>query len=62
MGLRLLKFYEFVNNQGGTQAQMRLQVMTGLTTTKAAAAPDSDENIGRFQAAVKEITGQEISV
>jgi len=62
MGVKLLKYFEAVNSRGGTQAQMRLAVMTGMTTAKAAAVPDNEENLSKFQSAAKEITGEQISI
>lgn len=59
MGKRLLKFYEFVRENGGIPAQMRLAMMTGIPSAKAEAEPDSMENISKFKKAVKDITGKD---
>ena len=62
MGQQLAKFYEAAKQAGGLQAQMRLAMKTGLSAEKAQAAPDSPENVAKFKAAIKEITGKEVSV
>lgn len=59
MASKLLKFYDLIKQEGGLQAQMRLAVITSLPSTKAADAPDSPENLAKFKAAYKEITGKE---
>ena len=58
MGQKLIQFYEFAKKQGGMPLQMRLAMKTGLPSSKAGEAPDSPENIAKFQAAIKEVTGQ----
>ncbi len=58
MGSKLLKCYEFVESKGGMQGKMRLAMMTGIASGKAAGEADSDENVEKFRAAVKEITGE----
>ena len=58
MGQKLLKFYELIKSEGGVQAQMRLSMKTAVSSAKAGEAPDSPENIRKFQAAFKDITGK----
>ncbi len=58
MGAQLVKMYDFVNQEGGVPACMKLAMATGLSSIKAAAAPDSPEMIAQFKAAIKEITGK----
>lgn len=62
MGQKLLKFYELVKTEGGLQLQMRLAMKTGLPSTKASTEPDSPENIAKFKAAFKEITGKDAPI
>ena len=62
MGQKLLKFYELIKADGGMQSQMRLAMKTGLASTKADAEPDSPENIAKFKAAFKEITGKDAPI
>lgn len=59
MGARLGKMYEWVGQQGGITAQMRLAMKTLLSQDKATAAPDTPEMIEKFKAAIKEIVGKE---
>lgn len=59
MGQKLLQYYEFVKKEAGFDGQMRLAMRTLIPSTKAAAEPDSPENIAKFRAAVKEVTGKE---
>jgi len=58
MGQKLLRFYELAKAEGGLQVQMRLAMKTGMASTKAGDAPDSPENIQKFKAAFREITGK----
>jgi hypothetical protein len=62
MGQKLAHFYELIKAQGGIQGQMRLAMKTGLPSTKAAAEPDSPQNIAKFKAAFKEITGKDAPI
>jgi hypothetical protein len=61
MGQKLTKFYELAKADGGVTMQMRLAMKTGLASPKAAEASDSPENIQKFRAAYKEITGKDAS-
>ena len=62
MGQKLTAVYDAIKAEGGMQLQMRLAMMTGLASAKAAEAPDSPENIEKFKAAFKEITGKDAPV
>ena len=63
MGQKLLRYYEIVGKEGGgLPAQMRLAMKTCVSQEKAASEPDSTELLGRFQSAVKDILGKEVSV
>lgn len=55
MAKKLLEYYNKAKSIGGLKAQMRLAVITGLPSPKAELAPDSPENINKFEAALKEI-------
>ncbi|MBN1346124.1 MAG: hypothetical protein JXQ73_25780 [Phycisphaerae bacterium] len=59
MGQKLVQMYEFVKQNGGLPAQMRVAMKTGLPSEKAAAAPDAPDMIAKFRGAVKEICGKE---
>ncbi len=62
MGAKLLKFYDFVNKEGGATAAMRLAMKTSIPSKKAESEPDSAENIAKFKAAVKEIVGKDAPI
>ncbi len=55
MGKKLLSYYSEAKRMGGLKAQMRLAVITRIPGTKAAAAPDSPQNIAKFEQAMIEI-------
>ncbi len=59
MAERLLKYYDYIKQNGGLPAQMRLAMITCIPSTKAATEPDSPANIEKFRKAIKEITGKE---
>jgi hypothetical protein len=62
MAQKLLQYYEFVKKEAGFDGQMRLAMRTMIASTKASAEPDSPENIAKFRAAIKELTGKEAPV
>ena len=62
MGQKLLKFYDAIKNEGGFPAQMRLAMKTGMASPKAAAEPDSPDNVQKFKTAYKEITGKDAPI
>ena len=62
MGQKLVKIYDLLAQEGGTKAQMRLAMKTGIPANKAESEPDSDDNVEKFKAAFKEITGKDASV
>ena len=55
MGEKLLKYYADAKQLGGLKAEMRLAVLTSMPGTKAGAAPDSSENIDKFEKAMQEV-------
>lgn len=59
MGVALQKIYDFVGREGGTVLRMRLAMKTGISSEKAAGAPDTPELIQKFREAAREITGKE---
>ncbi len=58
MGQRLMKYYEWVKQEGGLTMQMRLAMKTSYPSEKAKTVPDSPDLLAKFQAAAKEITGK----
>lgn len=59
MGEKLMEYYSFVEQQAGLSGKIELAKQTNLPGTKASTAPDSEENIREFRAAIKEITGED---
>ena len=55
MGTRLVQFYKEVEDKMGVMGKTRLAMKTAIPSASANDAPDSPENIAKFQAAVKEI-------
>lgn len=55
MGEKLLSYFEKAKEMGGFKAQMRLSIITKISTTKANSEPDSLENIKIFEDAMREI-------
>lgn len=55
MGQKLLKYYDEAKKIGGLTAQIRLAVITKTPGNKAEAAPDSPENLAKFEQAINEI-------
>jgi hypothetical protein len=62
VGQKLLKVYDLVKAEGGITMQMRLAMKTGVAAPSAESAPDSPENIQKFKAAFKEITGKDAPI
>ncbi len=60
MGQKIIQIYDFVNKNGGLQAQMRLAMKTGCPSSKAATVADTPDLIQKFKVAVKEITGKDV--
>ncbi len=62
MGEKLKQMYDFAQQSGGVEAKMRLAVISGISSAKAASEPDSPENIAKLKAAVKEVTGKDAPI
>ncbi|RJP26473.1 MAG: hypothetical protein C4527_15025 [Candidatus Omnitrophota bacterium] len=62
MAEKLKKLYEFAEQAGGIEAKMRLAVMSGISSVKAATEPDSPENIAKLKKAIKEVTGKDAPI
>lgn len=58
MGAKLLSFYEEAKKIGGTKAQMRLAIMTTVTSGKAETIPDSPDIVSRFEKALNLIRAE----
>ncbi len=62
MAQKLTAIYDAISAEGGIQAKMRLAMVTGIPSAKAATEPDKPENMRKFAAAYKEITGKSCPV
>ena len=52
---QLAQYYEEAKKIGGLKAQMRLAMISGLSSEKAKNADDSPDNISKVQGALKEV-------
>lgn len=59
MGEKLMEYYSLVEEEEGLSGKMELARETNLPGTKAATAPDSEENIQLFREVVEDILGEE---
>ena len=57
MGARLVAYYAYAKAKGGLPLQIKLAVRTSMAEPKAAAAPDSPENLKRFYDALLDFVG-----
>jgi hypothetical protein len=58
MAKKLTDIYNAIMKEGGLQMTMRLAIMTGVPSAKAATEPDAPDTLKKFAAAYKEITGK----
>jgi len=59
MGQRLVNLYAFAEKNGGLLIKMRIAMRTGVPSSKAAEAPDSEDLIAKAKLAIKEATGKD---
>jgi hypothetical protein len=58
MGIKLMQYYKFMNDEAGLKGKMQLATETNIPSTKAALVSDSPENIKIFNDAVAKLTGK----
>lgn len=58
MGKHLLEMYDEAKKLGGLSAQIRLAILTKMPSTKAADAPDSEENLILFRSCMGTIKNE----
>jgi len=56
MGAALVDIYDEAKRVGGLPAQIKLAMLTKLSSPKASEVPDTPELIAQFRAALKEAT------
>lgn len=59
MGQKLVNYLQIARDGGGALVKARVVMISGITDNKAAAEPDSTENINKLRAAIKEVTGKD---
>jgi hypothetical protein len=59
VGERLVRYYAFARARGGLALQIKLAVKTSMAEPRAAAAPDSPENLKKFHDALVTLVGQD---
>jgi hypothetical protein len=58
MGAKLMQYFKLVGDAAGLNGKTKLAMLTKVPSTKAAMEPDSPENLAKFAAAYKEVTGK----
>jgi hypothetical protein len=59
MAAKLMKYYELISAEAGTNGKMRMAMLTGVASVIASDTPDSPEYLAKFQKAYSEITGKQ---
>ena len=59
MGEKLLKYYQWLEHEGGLAAKLQLAQKTKIPSVNAAMMPDDPATIAMLKAAAKEIAGKE---
>ena len=62
MGQKLTSIFDAIKKEGGLQMSMRLAMMTGMASQKAATEPDTPDMIKKFSDVYKELTGKNCPV
>jgi len=58
MAEKLVRLYQAIQEAAGLAGKTKLAMETKIPSTRAAFAPDSEENLRAFKAAFTKITGQ----
>lgn len=62
MGERLLNGFQKVLETNGLKERMLVSINAGIPSAKAAELPDSEDNLKKLEAAIKEITGENVQL
>lgn len=57
MGMKLVKYYNYIKDVKGHPGQIRLALETKIPATVAATQPDTPETVRTFKEAIKKLTG-----
>ena len=58
MADKLMKYYQYVDQEAGMAGKIKLAQMTKTPSTKAATQPDTPEILLQFKEAISKITGK----
>ena len=58
MGQKLVDFYSKAMEMGQIKAKMRLALITGISSSKASELTDTQENIEKFENALKKMEAE----
>lgn len=62
MGMILMKYYKYINDEKGLMGKMELAKLTKVPSTLAATAPDDKATIELFKEAITKLTGKQAPV
>ena len=62
MGQKMVDIFDAVQKEAGTRGQMRLAMITGVTSNNAKDTPDTPDKLAKFASAFKEITQKECPI
>jgi hypothetical protein len=62
MGQKMLDIYEEIGKEDGMRGQMRLAMITGITSMSAKDIPDTPEKLAEFASAFKQITSKDCPI
>ncbi|MBA4368053.1 MAG: hypothetical protein C0403_10510 [Desulfobacterium sp.] len=62
MGDKLLKYFEFAKQRGGISMQIKLAMLTQISSPKAKIAPDSPELMKLFQESLVKLVGNDPAI
>ena len=62
MGRKMLDIYDAIQKEAGMRGQMRLAMITGITSNNASNVLDTPDKLATFKAAFKEITQKECPI
>jgi len=58
MADKLMRYYEYINQEAGFSGKVKLAQMTKVPSTQAAMQPETQEILQQFKEAIRQITGK----